>query len=215
MKWAYYIKYKIKTVAFLTAILLIILSGNIMERSSYSTLDSSIESIYKDRLEVSQYIYEISNSLYQKKMLVSETLTPDNKLYTEIQTHNQSIDDLIHKYETTFLTAEEEEKWILFKSNIASYNAHEQNWLNNATDEEYLILSKHFNAAVHNLNELSYIQVGEGHNIFERTHHILNSQLVFSSFEISLLIVLGIFCLIIISAMDNRIFPAWQNKAMN
>ncbi len=215
MKWAYYIKYKIRTVAFLAGILIIVLIGNIVERKSYSTLDTSMSSIYKDRLKASQYIYGISNALYQKKLLLADGARPGNNLLAAIQQHNRSISNLVADYEQTVLTTEEKNKWRLFKDNLSLYNAHEGQWLNNSNDAAYRSMQAEFNATIQNLNALSNIQVGEGQHLLEDSHTIVNNRLAFSFFEIALLIVLGMFALVIMSATDANIFPQWQNKALN
>ena len=215
MKWAYYIKYKIRTVAFLAAILLVVLLGNFVERNSYTILDNSIASIYKDRLEVSQFLYEISNSLYQKRLILSEKNVVTRAINAEVNIHNININKLIEKYEETVLTKEEKTKWLSFKNSLSEYNYLEKQWLISQTKENYISAISQFKSTIVYLDALSNIQVGEGHHILEDSHSIVNNRLVFSSFEISLLIILGIFSLIIISATDTRIFKSWQNEALN
>lgn len=215
MKWAYYIKYKVRTVAFLATILVIVLLGNIFERNSYSTLDDSITSIYKDRLEVSQYIYEISSSLYQKKLLLSEADIPNERTRLDIASLNNFIGTQIDKYEKTVLTKEERNKWLLFKENLFEYKTLEQQWLNSPTEEEYERTTSQFLSTVKILDGLSNIQVAEGLQILEDSHGIVSSRLSFSTFEITLLIILGLFSLIIISAVDERIFKNLKNRSLN
>lgn len=214
MKWAYYIKYKIRTVAFLAIILVVVLLGNILERNSYSTLDTSMSSIYQDRLMASQYIYGISNALYQKKLLIAEG--QGKEMQPALAQHDETIHTLIGKYEKTVLTKEEKVKWASFKENLVRYNHHEKQWLNSTMPEQAeAVMQSGFHATIANLDALSSIQAGEGQHLLEDSHTIVNSRLAFSSFEISLLIILGMFVLVIISATDKRIFPNWQNKALN
>lgn len=215
MKWAYYIKYKIRTVSFLAVILIVVLLGNFIERNSYTTLDDSIVSIYKDRLEVSQFIYEISNSLYQKRLLLSETENTTSTTIAQVNAHNDNIFEQVRKYEETVLTKEEKNKWASFKNSLSEYNSLEQQWLNSPAKGNFALVASQFNTTTGYLDALSSIQVGEGHHILQDSHSMVNNRLVFSSFEISLLIILGIFSLIIISATDTRVFKGWQNEALN
>lgn len=208
MKWAYYIKYKLAAVALLAGIILVILSGNLLERDSYTILDSSMTSIYKDRLQVSRYIYDISNALYKKRMTLEEQ--PPNG---ELTTYNQAIEQSILAYEKTILTKEERTEWESFKGHLALYNEQEQGYTNNTVTEA--ALQSHFERTITNLDALMQIQVGEGQHILNDSHAMVSNRLVFSFFEISLLIVLGLCALVIMSTIDKRLFPKWQNRPMN
>lgn len=223
MKWPYYIKYKIKAACILIIILSFILLGNIVERNSFSTLDQSIASIYKDRLQVSQYIYEISNALYQKRLLFD---AGDGKSGTAIesgiQRHNETIAGLIRDYEQTVLTKEEKIQWNLFKNHLYEYNQLESQWIAGEhtltamnSHPAYKNLREKFNQAILNLDALSKIQIGEGYHLQKDSHSIVSNRLAFSSLEISLVIVLGLFTLVILSATDKNIFQQRQNKALN
>lgn len=207
MKWAYYIKYKLAAVGLLAGIILVILSGNLLERDSYTILDSSMTSIYKDRLQVSRYIYDISNALYKKRMALEQPQKGD------LTTYNQTIEQSILAYEKTILTKEERAEWESFKGHLALYNEQEPGYINNTVTEA--VLQSHFEQTTANLDALMQIQVGEGQHILHDSHAMVSNRLVFSFFEISLLIILGLCALVIVSTIDKRLFPKWQNQPMN
>jgi hypothetical protein len=69
MKWAYHVKDKMKMAAVLLLIIVLILVNNISNRKTFSNLNESIASIYKDRLMPATYIFQLTDHLYQKKLL--------------------------------------------------------------------------------------------------------------------------------------------------
>ena len=208
MKWAYYIKYKLATAAVLAVIIILIFSGNMLERNSYSTLDNSMSSIYKDRLQVSRYIYDISNALYKKKIAIAE-----GKINADLTLHNETIQQSIAAYEKTVLTKEEKAEWLAFKQHLSQYNQQEQSYFEQNTG--LTALNNKFDETIANLDALINIQVGEGEHIMQDSHTMVSNRLTFSFFEISLLVILGLCCLVIISAADKSLFPKWQNQPMN
>lgn len=209
MKWAYYIKYKVATATVLAVIIILIFSGNMLERNSYSTLDNSMSTIYKDRLQASSFIYDISNALHKKKMAV----TTGNSQSRDIVQHNHIIQQRITAYEATVLTRDEETEWQSFKHHLAQYNQQEQQYLEGST--AVAALNTQFDETIANLDVLINIQVGEGEHIMQDSHSMVSNRLTFSFFEISLLVILGLCCLVIISAVDKSLFPKWQNQPMN
>ena len=224
MRWAYHIKHKVKAASVLVIILGLILLGNIQATNSFSTLDNSISTIYRDRLQVSQYIYEISNALYQKRLLL-DTENPKERgtVIALTQQYNNKIATLIQDYEQTVLTKEEAIQWGHFKQHLASYKTTEDKWIksyaqntdgnNNAVFST--AMQHEFNETIINLDALSKIQTGEGYALQKNSHSIVNNRLVFSYVEISMIIILGLFSLIILSVTDMNIFRQKQNQALN
>lgn len=216
MKWAFYIKYKLRAAAVLTIIILVILVGNLSERKSFSNLDSSMTSIFNDRLKPSSYLYEISQNLYEKRLLLHATRQP-GETAEKIREHNSSIASLMRAYETTYLTNEERQQWNNFRKHLQDYNLLENTWLASAMNASQPTASmvQAFDLTLDNLNHLNKIQVGEGNNLRKSSHSIVSNNLMFSSLEISLLVVLSLFTLILLSATDHRLFRNTGKEALN
>jgi len=221
MKWAYYVQYKLKAAIALTVIMILILLSNFLERKSFSNLDLSMTSIYQDRLKPSAYLYEISNNLYQKRLLHDGNRNlRHNEIETNILKYNNAIISLIGAYEQTSLTKEENRQWILFKQHLAVYNTMEQRWVasynaNQSNDNLYLLITGQFDKTMSSLHSLNNIQVGEGNNLQKSSHSIVSHTLMLSYLEIALLIVLGLFTLIILSTTDKTLFAGRGNEALN
>lgn len=222
MKWAYQIRYKIKTATFLTGIMIVILLSNLWERSQFSDLDESMTSIYNDRLKPASYLYELSNLLHQKRLLHDRNVVyPKAELEHRVTESNGAIAGLIKAYETTVLTPEERTQWLLFRERLREYDFQEQQWLaaygknQEVADGMHSRIHQAFNLTLGNLNALNKIQVGEGTNLQRSSHSIVSNTLILSYLEIALLIILSLFTLVILSISDNRLFRQIEKQALN
>ena len=212
MRWAYQLKHKTKAVALLALLLAFILVGDLLERNRYSRLDSSMNSIMNDRLKPANYIYSISNNLYEKKLLAANLQgLPAEEISRQKARHDQQIAALIKSYETTYLKLQ----WAAFRSSLDNYNSIEQQLFLAGGEQLRASADAGFDRTIAHLDALSIIQVGEGTTISKTSHSIINSSLLLSYLEISLLIVLGLYTLIIVSASDNAVFRQKQHQVMN
>lgn len=216
MKGIYAIKYKIKAVIGLACILLVILIGNLVIRERFSKLDQSIHSICNDRLKPSVYIFEITNIIYQKRLLLDDNLSA-GEITTQIINYNQTIAGLIESYESTFLTNEEKKQWFEFKTHLSCYNDIEAQFLksNEINKTAGLAFEAEFSSVLQDLNKLSKIQVGEGNVLEQKSKSLINSSLAFSTFEMSLLIILGLFTIAILGVTDRVIFNNTHKHHLN
>lgn len=210
MKWAYYVKNKMKAVGVLMIIIVLIFGNNIYDRKAFADLDQSISSIYKDRLMPATYIFQLTNHLYQKRML-HETVVPGNLSTINENEHNKAITELIKNFEATYLTPAEKQQWMAFKQNLEEYNIVNKN----TADKNDEALTRSFNKALLCLSKLSNIQANEGEHIRASSQSRISSTVIMSQFEIALLLILCIFALILLSATDKKIFQNAANPLLN
>ncbi len=199
MKWAYQVKDKMKVVAVLILIIILILANNIANRKTFSNLNQSIASIYKDRLMPATYIFQLTDHLYQKRLL-NDGNTQNNSFVNTMQQHDAAIKKIISTYETTYLTKSEKEQWTAFKSGLQDYDV-----LSNATEKDKTAMDNSFNKVLHSLNALSEIQASEGNALLKTSNININGTVITSQLEIALLIILGVIALVLISANDNNL----------
>ena len=216
MKWQYYIKYKMKAALGLTGIILIILVGNFFLSAKISSLDQSISSICDDRLKPSVYIFEITDNIYRKRLLLKEKGN-DAQTAAFINAHNRHIASLVQSYEQTVLTKEEKLHWAEFRKHLDLYNNLEKKYLSG--DREYntnsMALEAGLNSVLNDLNSLSKIQIGAGDELRQNSQTIISRSQMFSTLEMALLVVLGLFTLTILSVSDKTIFSAAQKQSLN
>lgn len=216
MRWQYHIKYKIRAAVGLMCIILIILAGNFFLRQKISTLDQSMSSICNDRLKPSVYIFEITDNIYRKRLLIKEN-DINTPVISRIHEHNRLIATLIASYEKTILTTEETREWAEFRKHLDQYNELEGSYLtkNLSSDKNQIALESELNSVLYDLNRLSKIQIGEGDELRQQSKTIMNSSLTFSTLEMALLIILGLFTLAILSVSDRAIFNNAQKHSLN
>ena len=208
MKWAYHVKDKMKMAAVLLLIIVLILVNNISNRKTFSNLNESIASIYKDRLMPATYIFQLTDHLYQKKLLYGGQEAGSAQTANAVR-HDTAIANLIKTYETTYLTAAEKKQWTLFKQHLQHYNT-----LINTPVNNDKAISTAFNDVLQSLNALSQIQANEGSQIFKISSLDINGTIIMSQLEIALLLILGIFALVLVSANDNKLLQM-QNSRLN
>jgi len=71
-----------------------------------------------------------------------------------------------------------------------------------------------FDKVLQSLNSLSEIQAKEGNQIFKISSLNINGTIIMSQLEIALLLILGIFALVLVSANDNKLLQM-QNPRLN
>lgn len=215
MRWAYQVKYKLKAAFALAAILLVIITANFFTRAKFADVDESMTSIFNDRLKPSGYLYKISHHLYEKKIAQDQLVAGDGHFNTlSLQQHDNAITLLVQQYEKTYLTPEERSKWLSLKKHLAGYDklAYELVNNNNNSPEAIRELNRFFNLAMIDLDSLNSIQMGEGASIQKNAHADINNTMLLSTLEMSLLIVLGLFTLVLLSVTDKTIFKQYPKE---
>ncbi|WP_153797137.1 MCP four helix bundle domain-containing protein [Foetidibacter luteolus] len=221
MKWAYYVKHKVRAVLVLLVIIVAMLVSNLSHRINFTRLDDAVVAIYNDRLMPSTFIFRISEHLHQKQMLLSLPLPQQaDRLVKANKLHDDAIARLIKNYEATQLTEAEKTQWRMFRNNLslytAAFNAEVSQRLSNNLQGS-IVLAGHFDKAVENLNALSNIQVSEGKNLSRNSRSIISDGVLLSHFEVSMLLVLGVMALVLISAgtADNKMILQRHTHMMN
>ena len=204
MKWAYFVKDKMKAVAVLLLIIVLILVNNIANRKTFSRLNESITSIYKDRLMPATYLFQLKDHLYQKKLLLTSGNT---ERHTMVANHNSAIASIIKTYETTYLTHAEKEHWAGLKKEMEQYDA-----LALLPVINHTAVNERFDNVLKRLNALSEIQASEGNHIFSISKVDISGTVIMSHLEIALLLILGICALVLISANDNKLMQLQKSE---
>lgn len=211
MKWAYHIRHKTKAAALLAIIISVILVNNLADERKYKRLNSSISSIYEDRLLPATYLYKLSNHLYQKQLAHEHAAdyTP-TQLHAADKAHDDAINTLMHDYEETFLTKEERGYWQDFKTNLHTYNT-----LCATGEVSNQTLGSQLTKAIAPLNELTALQAGVGNDLQQNSKAILGSTITGTQLENSLVLILGLVTIVLFSVSEQRIFKKGQRSELN
>lgn len=189
MKWTYSIRQKITAAALLGIVFVMVFAKNRMDSSNVSSLGSSFSSVYEDRLVVEMYIYQLSNLLYQKKMMIDNC---DGSFETDrIASYHSSIQGLLEAYGQTVLTDEEAVLFDSLKRELGKLALLEAG-LTDSEEPELTLIEKSFTSATHYLNGLSDIQIEVGKSMAERSKKLVASNSLLTRVELVLLILIGL-----------------------
>jgi hypothetical protein len=194
MKRFFQIKTKFKVCCLFIVIIVLVLLNNLRERRNIDRLDHSISSIYQDRLLPSTYLFGIANHLYEQRLMGEDG-------------HSQAIDSLVEIYETTYLTPDEKKQWQSFKAHLSEYR-------NKAAAGDSVTMISEFRATMHNLNQLSTIQTGEGKLLEADSKSIVSGSTLSSKLELTLLIVLGVLAIVLLSLTEKAFNPS-EHQSLN
>jgi hypothetical protein len=204
MKWIYHIKQKMQVAFLLGIILLVVYANNVMESRNVNELGGSFSSVYEDRLLVESYIYNLSDHLYQKKIMLDQCDQVSHAkaaLTIHIDQHNAEIRALIQNYETTQLTEKEALVFNELKQNINQLAVMERDYIRLPGEEQAVELSQlnqQFFSVAKNLNLLSVIQIEEAKRLNDHSKQIIAGFTMLTQFEMVMLITIGLIILALI-----------------
>jgi len=217
MKQFISIKEKRVAAAILFVVLVAIGLNQLMYEKEYAQLDKNMSSLYKDRLMPAGYLFEISDHLYQKKILHMDEAVAPTDLVQQLKKHDDAIAKLIKVYETTYLTTDEQQHWNYLLASLAAYRKSEMNII--AQKQAYAShdfqLDRNFQQAQAALSQLNALQAKEGSLLQRNSKAIIGDTVIQSYLQISMLIVLAVIGIILLLARDNPFFPAEKKVILN
>lgn len=220
MKWAYSIEQKLKAALALTVLFVFLFIKNVSDQNSFTELGNTFSVVYEDRLLAESYIYEFSDHLSRKKLLIDDSKDKQElKQYkAEITAHNTAIEQLVTAYEKTKLTPTEEILFRDLKKKINQNIALEKQYLgavNTNKDIGKHALDESFYSILTNLNHLSHIQINEGERLNQTSQKIVLGSASQNQFELTLLIVLGLIILGLIFTSKSTLARIPQQSSLN
>lgn len=182
----------------------------------YAQLDKNMSSLYKDRLMPAGYLFEISDHLYQKKILHMDEAIAPKELAIQLRKHDDVIARLITAYEKTYLTKDEQQQWNHLLTSLEAYKKSEINGSQVPSSVSHdLLLDKNFQQAQAALGQLNALQAKEGNLLQTNSKAIIGDTVIQSYLQISMLIVLAVIGMILLLARDNPFFPGEKKAILN
>jgi hypothetical protein len=175
------IRYKTRVGLLLALLLAVLVLNSIAGRERVNKIEKTAQSIYKDRLMPSTYIFELREHLDGERALFASA-HPDAATLRQQAMHQSAIADLINRYELTELTDEERGEWKAFKQHLHLLR------LNRAAPSD---VNEHYAQSLKSLNHLSLIQAGEGKQLKANMSSIASTSSLMSYLEIAIIIIIG------------------------
>ncbi len=191
-----YKKRKITGFLIIGALLVMLYGKNLLERQSFRSVSSTLSDVYKDRLLVESYIFQISEKLFTIQKLVDHcTINFDySKAVLEISKEEQEILKIVAAFEATQLTEKEAtlltdfkriiEKDLSIKNYQLLYN--DSSGVNEAQVKVY---DQKISRAQQDLDKLSAIQLEEGGKLVSKAKTLINRSQIWAQFELALLLI--------------------------
>lgn len=222
MKWAYNLQQKFKIALLLSVVFISLFIKNMIDKHNITTLGETFSSVYEDRLLAESYIYKFSAHIYQKKILINECASnADIAQYKSmLKFHDNAIEKLIQDFGHTKLTQEEALVFSKFKKTLQENRRLEDTHLYQVDYETHIkevrsILNKSFLATSNQLNELSNIQLLEGEKLNQTSKKIVVGSATENTFELSLLIIVGVLVHVLIFTSNASLPKKPQNSSLN
>lgn len=174
----------------------LVLGSNRMDKRHFSEIDARVNSVYKDRVLVQGYIYELSNIFHYKELEIIQ----ENELSDQAAI-NQKVDRLLSDFSLTQLTREESKELNELVALFDDLKENEQTIINtsNVSNNDARSAAA---STLQNINQtldrLSDIQLEESDKLTILSKDSLRMITMLSSIEIIFLIIIGIITLVMI-----------------
>ncbi len=195
MIWNKVLVNKIKAVAAVILVFLLVLATNMMDNHHFDVVKRTLKTVYEDRLVVKDYIYKMSDQLNRKQLAL---LTGDSVRIQRVNAvANDSLQALLNRYSTTRLTTSEARKFNELQENLSALMKNENDWSSENPSGNEVIYSLYENIE-DNLDTLFEIQLVEGKRQIDTSNRAIANSDFISKIEMGVLIVLGLIIQIII-----------------
>lgn len=204
MKWSFVIQQKMKAALLLSSVMVLVLVSVLLSRSNIEGIDKSFSSMYTDRLIPATDIVYLTESLYQKRLLMEKQLLTQQEgswesVIQQLNAHNHRIDSLVGEFEKTYMVKNELASLRAFRSRHDEYTQVEEEIVSlGKAGNRSAGLSLHanqgevlFEKTMARLRELTQIQSSVGKELFKESHRDVLQFIFLSTIQIVMVIVIG------------------------
>lgn len=204
MRWAFKIGNQMRVSVILAIIVALLVISNLVMQRDIDSMDRSFTSIYNDRLMPATEFFYITETLYQKRLLLEKNvLAPSiekEDLIKKLDAYDSRIDSLVTEIEKTYFVLDEASLLSEFKERMEAYDQLENKVINlayaNDSRQALAMLENEggdrFNAMLSDLHQLTEIQSNNGRELLNDSHHIKASVHMLTFLEVGVAIVLSL-----------------------
>lgn len=169
---------------------LLVLGSNRLDKKHFSTVQTTVNSVYKDRVVVQDLIYQLTNMFHDKEMRF--VLEDD---FSTVTKENQKIEELLLAFGATKLTTNEynvlNELNVLFEKLRVLENKVLDSY-DNLQGGVGVIAGKTLEEMEQKLDALAKIQLEQSGQLTQLSNKSLGMNFLLSNLEVGFLILLGI-----------------------
>lgn len=167
---------------------LLVLASNRLNRRNFSTVEHTVNTVFKDRVVAQEYIYKLNNLFHglEMQLAIGDPLAPTDAAHAEINV-------LLADFATTQLTAEEAQQFRALQKEHERLQTLVASNVPQEGNEKALLLQS---IGTH-LDQLARIQLSESRNLTQLSNKSLRMNQLLSNLEITFLILLGLLFLFV------------------
>lgn len=217
MKWAFGISSKTRIASLLLLMFAAILAGNFLDSGNISKLENSFSEVYEDRLLVEGYIYDLSDHMMRKRLLMHDVQAGTevtDSITSEFERRNNAIDKLLIQFRATNLTEEEARVLASFSTLHQGCMIAESDYMNGNGGNRALFKEADalYDQASMDLTALSDIQMKEGKSIADNSKRLVAGSSLLGRFEIAVLIITGLVIQVLIFSSRTSMEKGMQQQ---
>jgi len=184
-------------VGFILAIaFLLVLGSNRLDQRHFSNIQTTVNSVFKDRVVVQDFIYQLNNIFHKKELRL--LLNDDFKAITS---ENQKVEQLLIDFSTTKLTLKESNLLKDLNIGFSKLSVLENKIAVSPTgiiSDNGTIAIKTLMQIQRELDGLAEIQLNESAQLTQLSKKSLGMNMLISQLEVAFLIIIGIAMLVLI-----------------
>lgn len=173
---------------------LLVLGSNRLDQRHFSTIQTTVNSVHKDRVVVQDYIYQLSSIFYNKKLELIKTARPDIS-------QNEKVDRLLIDFGKTELTRDEKNYLNTLYRQFGKLQDLESRMIapsNNIDEDLGIIVENTLGEVQLSLDALAKIQLSESEQLTQLSQKSLGMNIMLSKLEVAFMIIIGIAMLFLI-----------------
>lgn len=190
-----------------------------------ASMNDSFCSIYADRLLPATYIFQLTDHLYRKRLILEHQLHHHDTLEAkeaqrQVMIHNKAMDTLIADFEATYLVKAEGQLLSTFKKQLKDYNRLEKGLLEAAqlqqpSEKDRTSLNALFDVTRNELTQLSQLQIDVGRAMRDDSLRLLASTKVLTMLEAALIVIIALVIQALVFASRSVAPPMPQKHDLN
>jgi hypothetical protein len=182
---------------------LLVLGSNRLDQRHFSTIQATVNSVYKDRVVVQDIIYQMTNIFHAKELRFA---FEDN--FKNSSSENQKLEGLLSDFEATELTAKESKLLRELKVQFSSlWELENQIAISSHETMDNKVAIKTLKQIKEKLDGLSQIQLQQSGQLTQLSNKSLGMNILLSKLEVAFLVIIGIAMLALIFYPIRTIRP--------
>ncbi|MFD0799173.1 hypothetical protein ACFQZJ_16985 [Maribacter chungangensis] len=188
---------------------LLVLGSNRLDKRHFSTIQNTVNSVYKDRVVVQNLIYEASTIFHKKELRYS--LDKTNPSVHGIE--NEQLESILAQFRKTELTSKEYNLLLELTASFEEFLSLEKDLSNTAiTEPKKIAVLAAINVMEQQLHGLAKIQLEESEQLTELSNKSLDMNVLMSRLELGFMIVIGIAMMALIFYPVKKMVPSTEDQ---